>query len=282
MKNKIIVSFIVITIVTVVASILIPEKDPLTKKLEMYTSEAIQSDAVDTVSVYVKDLSTGKEYGVDEDTKFVPASVLKVGLFTAYLKESETQPELLNVKASLTPELKKLNTTLFAYPVIKNPIEIGKEYTVEQFLTQLIKESDNDAVVVLEHYLPVPILTNTLSTILQYDFKTGDLLSPKQASLFFESLYTASYLNKETSDIALETLTDTNLNTALVAGVPSDVRVAHKYGVLAVNNYELFGLNDCGIVYTESPYSICVMTTGKKISDLEKAIADISRIVYEK
>ncbi len=73
----------------------------------------------------------------------------------------------------------------------------------------------------------------------------------------------------------------------VVAGVPSTVDVAHKFGertTLAsdTESTETKQLHDCGIVYfPENPYLLCVMTRGTDFKVLEGIISDISRMVYE-
>ena len=42
-------------------------------------------------------------------------------------------------------------------------------------------------------------------------------------------------------------------------------------------------LHDCGIIYHPlKPYLLCVMTRGEKIADLENAIRDISKWIFER
>ena len=59
---------------------------------------------------------------------------------------------------------------------------------------------------------------------------TQDFLSPKEMAKFFLVLYNGSYLKKIDSDEALQLLSKVKYKDGLVAGVPSDVVVSHKYG----------------------------------------------------
>jgi hypothetical protein len=77
-------------------------------------------------------------------------------------------------------------------------------------------------------------------------------------------------------------LTSTDFNEALVAGVPQEVQVAHKFGEAGTGDVER-QLHDCGIVYFPShPYLACIMTRGKDTGTLKQSIADISRFMYQK
>ncbi len=100
------------------------------------------------------------------------------------------------------------------------------------------------------------------------------------ASLF-RILFNASYLNVENSEKVLSWLSETEYRSGLVAGVPADVKVAHKFGERLYAN-DIKELHDCGIIYfPENPYLLCVMTRGSDFAALEALISEISRILYE-
>jgi beta-lactamase class A len=68
----------------------------------------------------------------------------------------------------------------------------------------------------------------------------------------------------------------------LVAGVPGNIEVAHKFGERtfqgAVNERQL---HDCGIIYAaEKTYMLCVMTRGNDFNALSNVIKEISAEVY--
>src|SRR5205085_892290 len=59
---------------------------------------------------------------------------------------------------------------------------------------------------------------------------TGDIISLKDYSSVFRILYNASYLNHDSSENALSLLSQSTFKNALVAGVPAETVVAHKFG----------------------------------------------------
>jgi hypothetical protein len=74
----------------------------------------------------------------------------------------------------------------------------------------------------------------------------------------------------------------------LVAGVPQNVPIAHKYGTYEfeenVNGRKVLAeqLHDCGIVYhVEKPYVFCFMTKGKDVETLYRIISHVSKLVYD-
>lgn len=94
----------------------------------------------------------------------------------------------------------------------------------------------------------------------------------------FRSLYYSTYLRRPFSQLALTILSDTKFNSQLVAGLPNDVKIAHKVGMGLTK--EVY--NDCGIVYAPNkPYLICIMgqnTTEEKANEM---ISTLSKIVYD-
>lgn len=233
-----------------------------------------------SVSVYVKDLKTGKEYGVNENRTYLPASMLKVPLMVAYLKESEVQPDIFNTTAVFTPELALKAPSEAPYPPITDPMVVGQSYSVNNLLTRLIKDSDNNASAILEAYLPQQQLIDTISNLLGKTYIPNSPLSPKEYIHIFETIHKGTYLSSDMSAKALDLATDTNFKDGIVAGIPQDIKVAHKYGIYRIESEKEMGLNDCGIVYAADPYEICVMTIGPSIEQDSKIIKSISTIVY--
>jgi len=96
-------------------------------------------------------------------------------------------------------------------------------------------------------------------------------------------LFNATYLNKELSEKALEILSKINYKDGLIAGLPNDIQVSHKFGITSTNKGGVSKkeLHDCGIVYTDTPYLICVMTKdSNNIQNPQNLIKNISAMVY--
>ena len=98
---------------------------------------------------------------------------------------------------------------------------------------------------------------------------------------FFRVLYNATYLNHTDSEHLLDLLSQSAFKQGIVAGVPPGIVIAHKFGERGYNNPSPDELHDCGIVYAKRPYLICIMTQGNGYNALAKAIADISKMIYE-
>ena len=82
------------------------------------------------------------------------------------------------------------------------------------------------------------------------------------------------------SEKALELLSKTTFNDGIVAGLPENIVVSHKFGEYILPDE--IELHDCGIIYyVQNPYFLCVMTRGKDEGELKNTISGISKIIYE-
>ena len=104
-----------------------------------------------------------------------------------------------------------------------------------------------------------------------------DYMTAKEYASLFRVLYSATYLSREKSEAALALLGLTDFRDGLVAGVPSDIFVAHKFGERGVRGSDgeitHREFHDCGIVYYPGhPYLLCVMTKGGAFPILKKRL----------
>ena len=116
-------------------------------------------------------------------------------------------------------------------------------------------------------------------------------ITARQYSIFLRILYNATYLDEVDSEKALSLMSQSTFVDGMVAGVPSGVTVAQKYGERidtdSSDNAAAVELHNCGIVYDQpSPFVLCVMTKAPIQTgvDVEKqsagVIKDITRLVY--
>lgn len=258
-----------------------PEFAPMKKNIEAYISTATKNGNASLVSVYFQDLNSGNWTGVNQDTLYDPSSMMKVAIMLGYLKKASDNPKILEEK------LKYVHTNNYGqhYPP-ENSLQSGT-YTIKELIGAMILSSDNDALESLynhnrESYVDIfkVLLIEPPPNIYATDF-----MSPKTYSRIFRTLYSSTYLSRVISDQALQLLSFTKFKNGLVAGLPKDTVVSHKFGEHtstdgsgAIVSSEL---HDCGIVYFPAkPYFVCVMTKGSDFSKLEKVISDISGIVY--
>ena len=93
--------------------------------------------------------------------------------------------------------------------------------------------------------------------------------TPKEMGELFKKIY------NEKNEKLLGYMTDTIFEKWLKEGVPSVVRVAHKYG------RELHVVNDAGVVYASKPYVVVIMTQGAVETEADSIFPELSRLVYD-
>ena len=130
--------------------------------------------------------------------------------------------------------------------------------------------------------LPKSSFYNTFSDLDVLDMMiapNSDFISIESYANLFAVLYNVGYLSAPMSQYALDLLSQSTFHEGIVSGVPSGVRVAHKFGHRVLSNQDQ--LHDCGIVYHPSTvYLLCIMTTGADYEREKKSVAALSSVVY--
>lgn len=224
--------------------------------------------------VYFEDLTTGAWVGINEKEQFLPLSLLKVPTMIAVLKKAEKGDIKLDNALTLQEEdLNSVSGSLASKGA-------GYNITIRDLLRTMIKESDNTALLTLNRRVITQGGLEEAKTAIgiRSDNESDEAISPKGYSNILRSLYLSTYLRRPFSQIALSIMSETDYNTQLPAGLPADVKVAHKVGF--DSNSRLY--HDCGIVYApKKPYILCVMSRGTDYWEANKVISEISLKVYD-
>lgn len=262
------------------------KNEPLSTKVTTYINSQIKNKDIDGASFYVRNFSDNHWAGTNENDQYHPGSILKVLIMMAYFRESQLDPSVLNKQ--LTYDGKTAEETKdFEFSLGSNLI-VNKQYSVIDLIKLMIADSDNGAQNLLIKNVNRDILNNAYNdlSIKNPDSTEGDYtISPRQYSAFLRILYNSTYLTESHSEQALSIMAKSTYTDGITAGIPSDVAVAHKYGERingTKDNIQDIELHDCGIVYAKDhPYSLCIMTKGKDITNLQKTIQGISSLVYK-
>lgn len=244
---------------------------------------AKQKSDITRASVYFRDLNTGDWIGINQDDTYYPASLLKVPVLIAYLKQAETQPSITQRRFQYDPALMptdpyEATSTLVAW----------KSYSVNDLLRRMITDSDNGATFTLLHNINPEYLDSVYTSLgipNPGDDSSSYQISGRTYAFFFRTLYNATYLSVDASQKALELLADATFADGLRAGVPKGIAVAHKFGEHvfshggSVSGVEL---SDCGIIYyPQHPYLLCVMTSAHDHHAATTVIGKVSQVVYD-
>lgn len=247
-------------------TIVIDTNDKNVEVQEKITESFIQkTDQLSGVyGLYIVHLADGFSFGVNHTEEFEPASLNKLPVMYASLTSStinldETyvlrDSDKIGGSGSLSLE------------------EDGTQKTYRELVALMGKESDNTAFNVMRRIVGNDVISKTTRDLgmnkTSYEENTT---SPEDIGTFFKRVY---WKKSSETDELLSFLTDTIYEEYLPNGLPTEVRVAHKYG------REVHVINDAGIVFSDNPYVIVIMSKGVIEKEADRVIPEISKMVYD-
>jgi beta-lactamase class A len=246
-----------------------------------------QEGNISKASVYFTNLSNGEWANVNRGEMYYPSSLGKIPIMMAYYELAESSSSILDQEITYSGG-QNLNDSQDIPPA--QAIAPGQTYTVEQLIEYMIEDSDNNATQLLYNNIDKNTLQNVYGDLgipINDDATLAnlDFITPQQIGLLFRVLYNSTYLSRDYSEKALELMSHSSFTQGIIAGVPSSTVVAHKLGLVGIQtNGATTGheLHDCGIVYANDPYLLCVMTRGSSpLTTMENIIANISQAAYQ-
>lgn len=245
-------------------------------------SDYVQTNHLDdtnntTFSMYFEYLPSGNSIGINEKSSFIAASLLKVPIIMGVYKYIESgklkEDTMLTMKETdLDPNFGNLWKR-----------GIGATISVSEAIKLTLSDSDNTAKAVLFNNVPIQTLTEVYNylDIPNDSNANAPVVSAKNYSSILRSLYLSTYLSLDNSQKILMLLTDTPFNDKIAAGVPKEIRVAHKIGVHDTTNPKGSIYTDCGIIYaTKRPYILCMMMRDEE-NNVRTHMKAVSRIIYD-
>ena len=255
-------------------------------KIDNYIDQCSYQNKSIRISYYFRDLNTGMVIGTGEKELFSPASLMKVPCLIAVLKLAEDDPNILN---------KLLRYSVKDFSGIEEEAGFAKKdgayYSVEDLLKQCIEFSDNaatDMLIGLVGFKNITKVEDDLNLHIESYYNSyTNFVSVRSYAAIFRILYNCSYLNEIMSEKALELLLNTRYENGIRAGIPPEIKVAHKYGIRDDVSFD--GKRNClqvhqfGIVYyPQKSYIIGVMVKGNNSKEeKEKIIEELSRITFD-
>jgi beta-lactamase class A len=262
----------------------------LDRKLQVLINQLTDKKG-EEISVYFRDLNTDYYFGINEHSKFSPSSLMKVPVMIAVLKKAEKSPELLDTMLVYNGSRENQTRNMSDKTIItKSVLTTGESYSVRQLLDFMICDSDNEATIMLLDLVSdkfVHQVERELGFVIEKNATYfGDVISVKKYSSFFRTLYNASYLNNKMSNYALEILSNARYGFGIRKEIPSEIKVAHKYGSngIPVSDHELKlnQLHHFAIVYApDKTFLLGIMTRGDSELKMEENIRKVTKMVYE-
>lgn len=225
------------------------------------------------ISIYFEILNTGASIILNKDAEFWPASLLKVPVAMAAVKKIEKGEWKWDSKLVLTG----LDKDEKFGDLHKQPV--GSTFTIEDLIRRSLSDSDNTAHFMLIRNLEPSEIDAVYKHIGLdgYLLNTRSVISAKQYSALFRSLYTASFIAGDNSQKLLSIMIQSPFKEYLSTGLPADISFSHKFGIDREKNVYL----DSGIVYRENrPYILTVMIKSENEDAAKVAMKTISESVY--
>ncbi|MGT2907588.1 serine hydrolase [Streptococcus dentiloxodontae] len=222
------------------------------------------------LSVYVKQIDTGKTAGINEDKEMYAASIAKLGVLYY------TQQQILDGNLNLSDEV-KYTADVHNFKGAYNPDGTGiiskdadnKSYSIENLLKAVSQHSDNVATNILGYYAADQYDKNFQTTVdtaadSEWDMDSKQL-SAKTAGTLMEAIY------HQDGDI-IDYLSDTDYDDARISK-NINVQVAHKIG--DAYDYK----HDVAIIYTDSPFILSIFTDKESYDKITSIADDIYEIL---
>ena len=222
--------------------------------------------------LYIVRLNSGVSYGINENDIFEPASLNKLPVMLAMYIEVENE----NLDLETTYVLKDSDKVAGSGSLYGKPE--GYELTYRDILSYMGKESDNTAANIAKMFLGEEKIKQAINMAGMDDtIVIGDnqKTTPYDVGLFFKKLWEGDIVSKKHRDELLGLITDTIYEEWLAAGIPSSTDVAHKYG------REVHVVNDAGVIFTDDPFVMVLLSKGIVESEADKAFTELSRIIYD-
>lgn len=218
----------------------------------------------------VVDLKTSYAFGVYENEVFEAASLIKLPVMAMVYQQAEAGKLDLDKKYTLKLEDKKGGAgSLYGKPV-------GYEITYRNLLKLMGQQSDNTAFNIYRTMLgdnAINVFARKLG-MSSTKIETNET-TPHDIAIFFQELWMGNLVNKYNKEEMFANLTDTLYENWLVPGVPDNIQVAHKFG------REVHVVNDAGVVFTQKPYVVVLLSKGVVETQADEFLPKLSKIVYD-
>ena len=210
--------------------------------------------------VYVEELSTKSNIYAYKNTKFdeqvVSASLIKLWVAGAVYEK---------IEAGVINE-SDVKTDLY------NMITVSSNDACNRLVKLLGNNNREAGIAAVNAFASEYNFEKTKMTRLMLESTgTQNYTSIKDCAKFLRMLYEGKLVSSSSSNKLLEIMKDAHRIYA-AAGLPSNVKFAHKTGTLTNLCY-----GDVGIVYIDKPYILCVINNGTNDSVLK----DVSKLIYD-
>lgn len=250
--------------------------EPANVENNVETIEALKGDLEKYISgfegiygIFYMDLNSEEQFGINETEEYIAASTVKVPLnlylYTRIYDGYVRRDGLLEyLKQDYEEGTGELQYTKF-----------GKRYTIAELSRLSLVKSDNVATNMLFRYLGKQRVKNFMvQSGGMVVSKDENISCPKDMGQYMKLVYDFYKKDDVLGKELMDNLIKTEFYDRLPALLPKDVPIAHKTG------NQVHALHDVGIIFTENPYILCVMSKDVNENEACDVIARISQKVY--
>jgi beta-lactamase class A len=248
-----------------------------------YLDPALESEirkkaiAPGTVSVSIRNITTGAQADVNGDEVLPAASLFKLPVLIEVIKQYRLRRFSLD-----DPVLIRHDQWTDGSGVLQ--ARVGERFPVRELLRLMVAESDNIAALALADLVGVENVNRTMQSIgLEWtkvqDRRANRLLhvtTARDMGMLLEVLATGQLVDREASEEAIRLLEMKQAQNWLDDRLPWYPRIAHKWGELPSVRH------DAGILFTpRNTFVVVVMTQGADVASSSEVISTISRAAFD-
>jgi beta-lactamase class A len=236
------------------------------------------------IGIYVKDISTGREWQYHSDDMFPSASLIKVPIMISLFEKLKDNEVDLDDELTLKKGEKRGGSGTL------RRMRYGTKLTVRQLVEKMITESDNTATRMLVDLVGLDYLQDHFTAIGLK--KTGiypeglslsstpvsreNYTTPREMAMLVEGIYRGNMVDKQYSAEMLDIMKRLKTHSRFAKYLPRNWALAHKTGMLRLS------CHDVGVVFSPTGNYLMAIMTGK-VPDYHFAanyIAKMAAVTY--
>jgi beta-lactamase class A len=249
-------------------------------------------------AVAFKDLSTGRGIKINDHVVFHAASTMKTPVLIGVYKQAAEGKFSLTDSIVLKNEFKSIvDSSSYSLDSTDDSEQelykhIGEKRTISTLVYEMIIVSSNLATNLIIELVNAKNVTNTMRQLGAKDIRVlrgvednkafekglNNTTTAHDLLIIFERIAKGEAVSAEASQAMISILLDQRFNDIIPAGLPADVKVAHKTGFIT-------GLHhDSGIVFLPDGRKYVLVLLSKNLEDEKaavKAMANISAMIYK-
>lgn len=258
-----------------------------------------QEAGAESIAVAWENLDTGQRFFRNERETFHAASTMKVpvmlALFEAISRGELSLRQPVTVKNDFVSILDGSHYALEAREDSDGELYtfVGTSRPLEDLMRRMIVRSSNLATNILIEFVGAPNVMRLMKSIGANDIKVlrgveddrayhagmNNTTTANDLLLVLKTVAERRAISPEASDAMLDILKAQEHNDGIPAGLPKEIRVAHKTGSITKISH------DAAVVYPDPhsrPYVLVILTRGiSKGDDADRVIREISRLIWE-